>query len=120
MEAEKHLLKMTKKGEKPMGVWVQGSLRLLPFGIWEYVFPKESVEKVLATLIPAEKRYDVGWAQETILKKLVKTKPIPYFSRKQKYLWIRDHVNCIPLGVRYDSTVKERVGEYPGWEHEAL
>ena len=49
MESQKHLMPMTK-GKKKKAVWIPGQIRDLPFGLKEYVFPKESLDKVLRTL----------------------------------------------------------------------
>ena len=120
MEAQKHQLRMYK-GDKKKFIWVQGSIRLLPFGIYEYIFPEEDADLVLNTLDFNNNRYQISWLKLEFLKKLVSVDKIPDYKTNKKYLWIKDHVNIIPLGVRYDAKdITEEDGPYKGWTHEAL
>jgi len=120
MEAQKHKLKL-KKGDILKEVWIQGAIRQMPLGIYEYVFPQENMDAVLWTLLdPKQDRYDLGKLKLWILKKMIKCEPIPEFKRDNQYLWVKDNVNIIPLGVRYDRQVADGWGEHEGWEHEAL
>ena len=41
MEAQKHQLKMyDEKGDHMKTIWIQGQVRMLPLGVYEYIFPK--------------------------------------------------------------------------------
>ena len=120
MEAQKHKLYMTK-GKKKQFIWIQGQVRLLPFGIMEYVCPKEDADVVLNTLRFTQDRYKLGVLKLGLMRKMIKVKKIPKFKENNHYLWIQDNVNIIPLGVRYDEEEYIDLGEkYKGWKHEAI
>ena len=119
MDAQKHKLLLTK-GNKKKIVWIQGQVRLLPMGVYEYVFPKEDKDLVLSTLDFKSKRYNLGKLKLTFLRKMVRAEPIPEFSEKQKLLWIKDNVNIIPIGIRTDGEFTDPYGENKGWTHEAI
>ena len=119
MEAQKHFLPM-RKGKKKMGRWIQGQVRLLPFGVYEYVFPKEDMNVVLNTLIVEKDRYELGDFKIAMFRKMLKLKPIPEYKNDNKYLWIKDNVNIIPLGVKEDEDYTDPSGESKGWTHEAI
>jgi|APSaa5957512622_1039677.scaffolds.fasta_scaffold02343_18 hypothetical protein len=119
MEAQKHQWVMTK-GKKTKKIWLQGQVRFLPFGVYEYVFPKEDLDAVLNTLNCKIVSYDLKGIIFAFIKKMLKLKPIPKYSEKQKYLWIRDFVSIIPLGIREDREMTAESGEFKGWTHEAI
>ena len=83
MEAQKHKLFMTK-GKKKQFTWIQGQVRLLPFGIMEYVCPKDDADTVLNTLQFAENRYDVGAFKLGIMRKMIKVEKIPKYEKKNR------------------------------------
>ena len=123
MQAQKFLMPMYKGKEKGQ-IYVQGSLRLLPFGVYEYVFPKEHKDAVLTTLGFDKKNYP-QYKYKTlpivsILRKILSCKKIPKFNTDNKYLWVREHVSLIPVGIREDGEILEQKGEYAGFTHEAL
>ena len=123
MEAQKHTLPMTK-GKKKGTLSIGGQIRELPFGLKEYVFPKESLDRVLRTFNAAIKgTYGIsfkGMIYPT-LRKLLKLKKIPKYEKKgDLYLWNKIFVSIVVLGIREDGDI---VGDYPddkGWTHEAL
>ena len=126
MEAQKHLMPMTK-GKRHRGAWIPGQIRELPFGIKEYVFAKESLDMVLRTF-NATSKGDYGNRGVSFkrlvyptLRKLLKLKPVPKYEKKGNiYLWGREFVSVIVLGIREDG---ELIGKYiddKGWTHEAL
>ena len=125
MQAQKFEVTFTK-GKKTNKVYAQGSLRILPFGITEYVFPKESVNEVLTTLdfdnYQKDARYKIPMIAMAFIKKTLKIEKIPKFDNSKKIPWIKDHVIVIPLGVRYDAMITQgkEAGELEGWTHEAL
>ncbi len=120
LEAQKHYMKMFKDGvEKKIAI--QGQLRLLPFGICEYVFPKEDADLVLHTMINEMNRYKVSTMILRTIAKFLKLQKIPEYKKTAQYLWIKDNVNIIPLGVRYDEEIVEPKNmPYTGWRHEAI
>ena len=98
MEAQKHLLPMTK-GKKKKGAWIPGQIRDLPFGVKEYVFTKESLDMVLRTLNANKSEiYGVGFKRLVYptLRKLLKLKPVPEYEEKgDLYLWGKAFVSII-------------------------
>ena len=122
MEAQKHLMPMTK-GKRKRGVWIPGQIRELPLGVKEYVFPKESLDMVLRTLKVCGNDYGIRFKalMYTMLRKTLKLKKIPKYKEKgDVYLWGKIFVSIIVLGIREDGEI---VGEYiddKGWTHEAL
>jgi hypothetical protein len=120
MEAQKHLMTITKDGETK-GIYIQGGIRIAPLGIYEYVFPKEALDLVLATLCDKEVPYNIGWLKLAVLKKITQSEPIPAFKTEKKFLWIKDNVSIIPIGIKPDGEMTEPEGtQYPGWKHEAI
>lgn len=122
MEAQKHFLKISKDGVEK-GMWIQSQIRLMPFGIVEYVFPKEDVDIVLNTLIGAkgaEDRYNLNKFFMGVVRKMLRLKPIPEYKKEKKMLWIKDNVNIIPLGIREDTDITDDHGDFIGWTHEAI
>lgn len=119
MESQKHKLMMYKNLDEAFA-WINGQIRILPFGIHEYVFPKDQRDAVLNTLLPEENRYNISWIKLEILRKLFKVKKLPKFKRDYKFLWITQNVNIIPIGIREDADMIEPKGEYKDWVHEAI
>lgn len=105
MEAQKHFLKNTDGS----GQWIQGQVRFLPFGVYEYIFPKEDMDCVLHTLDFDYDRYILGKFILTFVRKFVRADKTPKYQKDKQYLWIKDHVNIIPLGVRYDEDVFDSI-----------
>lgn len=119
LEAQKHILPMTK-GKLRKGIWIDGQVRLMPFGIVEYVCPREDADKVLTALKFQDKMaYTLG-AQIAILRKIFRYKKAPKFSTKQKYLWNSEHVSILPIGIREDKNLIGKFELDKGWEHEAI
>lgn len=125
MEAQKFPLPMTCGTEKRT-VWINGNLRVLPFGVIEYSFPKEQKDVVLSTLdFDKPQRYGYyGWKFYVpifTIRKALSLKSPGKFDNKHKLLWLRDNVNFIPLGVRDDidiSMTKDEEGKT--WTHEGI
>jgi hypothetical protein len=126
LEAQKHYWLMWKKNEKTGDtatqlIATQGQLRILPFGICEYVFPREDLDIVLYSMINEKNRYGVSEFAIAMAKKFYKLKKIPDYKKTKNYLWIKDNVNVIPLGIREDGDLTEPPGnKFEGWTHEAL
>lgn len=115
-------------GKKTETIWVQGSLRILPGGIYDYVFTKEDMDLVLTTLNfhLKEKPYDLdkkimGISPFKILKDFLKIEDIPKFKTDKTLIWYKDGVSIIPIGIRHDKDLTEQNNEqYRGWTHEAI
>jgi len=105
MEAQKHYLINTDGS----GQWIQGQIRLMPFGVYEYVFPKEDMDSVLYTLDFETDRYGLGNLKKTFLRKFIKCEKIPKYKKEKYYLWIKDNVSIIPIGVRYDEEIFDSI-----------
>jgi len=125
MEAQKHLMPMTKgkKRKKYRGAWINGQIRELPFGVKEYVFPKESLDRVLTTLHASDKGvYGVNFKKAVfpILRKFLKLKKIPKYKEVEKYLWTQTFVAIVVLGIREDGEIVGNYIDDKGWTHEAL
>ncbi len=123
MESQKHLMPMVK-GKQHKGVWIPGQIRELPLGIKEYVFPKESLNRVLRTLDAygyGEHGISFKKLAYPFLRKLLKLKPIPEYDEKgEKYLWTKTFVTMIALGIREDGEIIGQHIDDKGWKHEAL
>ena len=126
MEAQKHQLFMTK-GKKKKMTWINGQIRYLPFGVIEYVVPKESLDRVLTTFSATvssgtEDKYGVSFKKLVYptIRRLLKLKKVPKYETTQQYIWTKTFVSIIVLGIREDGEI---VGDYvddKGWTHEAL
>lgn len=124
MEAQKHLMPMTK-GKKKRATWIPGQIRDLPFGIKEYVFPKESLNMVLRTLNAGVGQgvYGINFKKLVypFLRKFLKLKPIPEYEEKgQVFLWGKAFVSIVVLGIREDDEIVGIYIDDKGWLHEAL
>jgi len=123
MEAQKHLMPMTK-GKKMRGVWMPGQIRDLPFGVKEYVFPKESLDFVLRTLMPTLSTSSYGIKMKGLimpfLRKLLKLKKIPKYKEGEVFKWGKAFVSIVLLGIREDGEIVGTYIDDKGWTHEAL
>ena len=128
MQAQKfNMIMHSPDGKTTKGIMIQGSLRYLPFGVMEYVFPKENADAVMTTLkfnepLEAKSRFPLPKMILNRIRKAISLEPVPEnFNTSQKYPWIINHVNIIPLGIRKDAEgIKEPVGEWKDWTHEAI
>lgn len=116
MEAQKHLLKL-KNAKEEKGIYIQGQLRQLPLGVYEYVFPREDLDLVLNTLIGQVDRYGISGIVIKFIKKYYKLKNIPEYKKDKHLLWIKDHVEIIPLGIREDIDIFD---DKIAYTHEAI
>ncbi len=115
MEAQKHLL-ICRKGKKTKKIWMQSQIRLLPFGVHEYICPEEDLHIVLSTLDCGD-RYNIGKWKLTFLRKVLGYEKIPEPKKTKKYLWITENVNIVLLGIKKDAM---DLKEPDGWVHEAI
>jgi len=126
MSSQKHQWKLTNpETKKEVKHWIEGQVRILPFGIYEYVCPFDDKDLVMNTLNFNQKegdRYNLGKTKFFFLRKLVKAESIPEkIDSSQKYLWLTENVEIIPIGVRYDKMdYIQPFGEYKDWIGEAI
>ena len=60
------------------------------------------MDAVLYTLDFDVRRYNVSKLILTFIRKFINCEKIPTYKKDKHYLWIKDNVNIIPIGVRYD------------------
>ena len=126
MQAQKHCLKLKKEGQPDGAIWIESQIRYLPFGIYEYIFPREDLDLVLTTLLeanynPKDPPYKgIGTWKVGIIRKMINAKPLPEFKRDKGFLWTKQHVGVIPIGIREDDEIAEVTGDYAGWTHERI
>lgn len=120
MEAQKFPM-IIRKGNETKAIYIQGVVRYAPFGIYEYVFPKEMVGSVMRTLATSYNN-KIGKLKELALRFVTGCKEYTDdFKDEKPFLWIRDHVGRIVLGIREDEEITEPEGSlYAGWTHERL
>lgn len=131
MEAQKHKWKITKDGETKF-IYIQGQVRHLPFGVMEYVFPREDRDVVLTSLKfhgYAQSQYKLADVKIAFLsssptefmRKFLSCLPIPDFKTDKNYLWVNEDVMIIPIGIKEDADmVEDKEGSVKGWTHEAI
>ena len=127
MEGQKHFLPMTK-GKKNKKIYVPGQIRELPFGIKEYICPKEDRDAVLRTLNALTENetgvYGVRFKKFVypFLRKVLKLKPVPKYDRTKGavYLWNKAHTSSVVLGIREDEEIVGVDVDDKGWTHERL
>ena len=120
MEAQKMKLPIWKGKEKTY-IWIDGQVRQLPFGFYEYVFPKENRDLILTTLDFDKKcPYKLDGLKMKLFRKITSCKKVKKFDNSNKFLWIKDFVSIIPVGEREDGEFTDPKGDYKGWTHEGL
>jgi len=116
------------KGKKKMFIPIQCQVRILPFGVYEFIFPREHQDVVLTTLRFHQKppynlnKKILGLSPLKMLKKFLRIMDAPKDFDTKKILPIfTDFVSIIPLGVRHDPDLVEKSHHrFPGWKHEAV
>jgi len=98
MESQSYWLPFKEGG----GIWIKGAVRILPFGVYEYIFPRASADVVLNTLIFDKDVYNLGKSVLFFIRKFIKCEAIPEYKQEQKFIWVKDNVNIIPIGIRKD------------------
>ena len=114
------------KDEEKVTFPVQCQVRILPFGIYEFVFPKEHMDAVLTTLRFHQKppynldKSLLGIKPFKVIKDFLRIEEIPEFKTDNIIPLYFEHVAIVPIGVRYDGEITEKQGKYEGWHHEAI
>lgn len=130
LRAQKLTLRCYKEGEKDVHMFITCQVRILPFGVYEFVFPKEHADVVLTSL-DFHKPLAYGLDKEIKLlgmkikpldyaKKYLRIENIPEFKTDKALLLERTNVSILPIGVRYDGEIEEEHGEMKGFKHEAI
>lgn len=140
MRAQKLPLKFWKEGEPDKFIYVECQIRVMPFGFYEFIFPKEYQDAVLTTmgfhlkdqLHPDGNTYfpyrldkeisilGMKFSPLEYLKKFLKIEDAPEFKAVNKLVWMDQHIAIVPIGVRYDDIIEEVWGPNAGWKHEAI
>lgn len=79
-------------------------LGVRPIQLWEIVFPKESLNEVLATVIKSPPEFNSTQQKAlSVLRKLLKCKPIPEIPPNSRRRIVFDqHIECSPIGIKDD------------------
>ena len=133
MMAQKHFIKHTSPEGKEENVICTASLRILPGGVYDYVFPKESMDIVLTTLrfhvpcdYPIEKEFSFMGIKIKPLdyakKFLGLEEKLPEFKTTQQYFWEGSQfVAILPIGIKFDDDIiNPASAQLPGYKHEGL
>ena len=127
MQAQKHSLRMHKEGQPDQQLFMESQIRYLPFGIYEYIFPKEDLDIVLTSLLEGNYNSEddpykgISPWKISFIRKMIHADKVPEFKRDKKFLWMKEHVGIIPIGVRYDGEITEPVGSpSAGYTHERI
>lgn len=133
MISQKLQMRLYKEGEPDQFVWIDCQVRILPFGLYEFVFPKEHMGPVLTALTfnnpTPDGIYNLN-REVSILgmkfrpldyaKKFLRIEDPPEFKTDRALLWWNQHIGILTLGIRHDGEITENQGEYAGWTHEAI
>lgn len=105
---------------------IQAQIRIMPFGLVEYVFPKEYLNEVLTGLrfhLPAPYNLDkkiLGIKPLSFIQKYLNIKPIPKFDTSKTMIMPNLSYSIIPVGIREDAEITEPEGHFKDWTHEAI
>ena len=121
MEAQKYPAMGYKGKKKKIMTNLQGAIRVLPGGIYEYVFPKEGRDFVLATLgFQNKKNHYMSNLKVAAIRKVIGHKKVKPFNSSKKLAWVMRNVSIIPIGEKMDGEFTETEGSDKGWTHEAI
>jgi hypothetical protein len=126
-------LRLYKEGQPDQYVLTQVQIRVIPFGMYELVFPKEFMDEVFSALkIDDEIQYSselkkkfLGITPIKLIRKMLRLKPIPEYKKVSYPNFpmpeYKMFVPIIPLGIREDSEITEPKGsKFEGWKHEGI
>jgi hypothetical protein len=128
MQTQKFMLKMTSPdGKKKANVLINGNLRMMPGGFYDYIFPKEYLDAVLTTMrqhLPDHKygdRYGISPFKMSVLRKVLKCQKIPdEFKTNKSFFWTTNDVIFIVVGIREDGEIEDPLPAYKNWKHETI
>lgn len=129
IKAQKGNIKITSPDGKETNFITQFQLRVLPFGFYEVVFPREYLNMVLATLNFPHKdnvysdRYQIPkFFMKKIREALHCVEAPTEFNRTEAFYWVKgidlshQDVFIMPIGIREDKDITEKDGTV----HEAI
>jgi hypothetical protein len=108
--------------------WIDCQLRILPLGVYEFIFPKEYMPQVLTALWfgrHEEGTYNLNKELRVLglkikpldyVKRFLRIEDPPKFDTKEGIIWYEKDVGIIPIGIRYDGEIQEANGYW----HEAI
>ena len=118
MEAQKFPITL-KFGKRQKIDSLQGAIRILPGGIYEYVFPKEGRDMVLTTLNfhknNTANAYGMSKLKIAAIRKMIGHKKVKPFNTEKKLDWHMKYVSIIPIGEKYDGEkrlLKAKIQEF--------
>src|SRR3990167_10420710 len=122
LRAQKLTIRMHRKNpetglEEEQHVFISCQLRMLPGGLYEFIFPKEHINIVLTGLnsdakdgghsdFDINKEFSFGlFSIKPIdyLRKFLRIEPVPEFDSSKTIIWDKMFVSIIPIGVRYEQ-----------------
>ena len=120
LEAQKYNHTLTSPQGQQISLPIEPILRVLPFGIYEYIFPKEHMNEVLTTLgFHENSTHYLSNAKKAVIRKMIKHKKCPKIDTSKKYFWIMENIAIIPIGIKEDrDNVPIEQGQYAGYTHE--
>lgn len=124
--AQKFMLRGKKEDGTLQTEILQCGLRIMPFGIYEVIFPKEYMPLVLTALsFHVEPTYykKYGWKLSLPIKMLSKAlgfKKIPEFKTDRKVYWNVGWCVIIPIGIREDEEIEELMKDKKYISYEGL
>jgi len=121
LQSQNYILKMENSDGEKKNQYIKGGLRLAPFGVVDYVFPKEYKNEVLTSLgFHNENPYKLGKVRLALLRNFLKCKKPGKFETEMQYIWYKENVSLIPLGIREDPDIVGMHEDDKGYTHEAL
>ncbi len=132
IRAQKGNIKTTSPdGKESINYVTQFQLRVLPFGFYEVVFPKEYRDTILTTLNFPHKdniysdRYKIPNFFMKKIREVLQCEEAPTeFDRKEAFYWVKGidlshtDVFILPIGIREDIMIADN--KIKGWTHEAI
>lgn len=132
MESQAYIMPIHKEGKEDLGQVVKGGIRMLPFGVADYVFPKEYLDTVVSTL--KQKEQLRGWPAKKanpvikmavlrwLLGRVFDYKSLPKeLDDSKKFQWYMKHTRILVLGYKEDGELTEpSFSQLAGWRHEAI
>ena len=133
IRAHKSYIKATCEGKEDIKFLTQYQLRILPFGFYEVVFPREDLDIVLTTLnFPHANnvysdRYQIPEFAMKQVRKILHCELAPTdYKRDTAFPWVRgidlkhQEAYVLPIGIRKDLDITETKEEFKGYTHEAI
>ena len=128
-------LRIYKEGEEDKFILIQAQIRVLPFGIYELIFPENMKDEVFSAFrvkhsqegeyIGRLNKRIMGIKPIDLLRKALRLEPMPDYKEVNYPSFpmpeYKKFVSIIPIGVRYDGEITEPSGRpYEGWKHEGI